>query len=81
METVERIFDRLPLEAVRIRTEVFIDEQGFKDEFDEIDDTAIHLVLYNNDKEPTDTCRSSLVGRRTVILFVGYRPEIWKDWE
>ncbi len=49
METVERIFDRLPLEAVRIRTEVFIDEQGFKEEFDDIDNIALHAVLYHDD--------------------------------
>lgn len=49
METVERIFDRLPLEAVRIRTEVFIDEQGFKEEFDDIDNIALHAVLYYDD--------------------------------
>ena len=31
-----KIFDNLPQEAKYIRTAVFIDEQGFKNEFDEI---------------------------------------------
>lgn len=41
---------------IKIRTEVFIKEQGFKDEFDEIDKTCFHIVLYDN-KKPVATCR------------------------
>lgn len=74
METVEKIFDKLPLEAVRIRTEVFIDEQGFKEEFDDIDKTALHTVLYSDDI-PIATSRifydeerkSYIIGRIAVI--------------
>ena len=33
-----KIFDNFPQEAKDIRTAVFIDEQGFKNEFDEIDE-------------------------------------------
>ena len=36
----------LPPEAAFIRTEVFIHEQGFCGEFDEIDSRALHFVLY-----------------------------------
>jgi len=39
-----------------IRSKVFIEEQGFKDEFDDIDNTASHLVLYI-DNVPVGTCR------------------------
>ena len=43
-------------DIIRIRTEVFIKEQGFKNEFDEIDKNCSHLVLYDN-KIPVATCR------------------------
>ncbi|MBR1619953.1 GNAT family N-acetyltransferase [bacterium] len=43
-------------DTIKIRTSVFIDEQGFKDEFDEIDKTCSHIVLYDNEK-PIATCR------------------------
>lgn len=33
-------------DALALRQEVFCDEQHFQDEFDEIDDRASHLVLY-----------------------------------
>ena len=45
-----KIFDNLPQEAKDIRTAVFIDEQGFKNEFDEIDDTAKHILIYHDGK-------------------------------
>ena len=38
-------FNHLPEEAKAIRFKVFVDEQGFQNELDAIDDTAIHLVL------------------------------------
>lgn len=33
-------------DAAAIRTEVFVEEQGFQNEFDETDRTAYHIVLY-----------------------------------
>lgn len=70
---IER-FDYLPEEAIQIRTEVFVQEQGFAMEFDEIDDSAIHLVCYDNSL-PIATCRyfwndqmdSYLIGRIAVV--------------
>jgi len=59
-------------DIVKIRTSVFIDEQGFKDEFDETDKTCTHIVLYNNEK-PIATCRyfkegeSYHIGRVAII--------------
>lgn len=41
-----KFFDCLPKEAKEIRQKVFIEEQGFADEFDETDKTALHLILY-----------------------------------
>ena len=74
MELVEKIFDKLPSEAVKIRTDVFIDEQGFSGEFDDIDETAIHTVLFS-DNIPVATSRiyydeereSYVLGRVAVI--------------
>ena len=43
-------------DIIKIRTSVFINEQGFKDEFDEIDKTCTHIVLYDNEKSIA-TCR------------------------
>lgn len=40
-------YEHLPIEAQKIREIVFMEEQGFHNEFDEIDSYATHLVLYN----------------------------------
>ncbi len=49
-------FTGLNNDIIGIRTEVFIDEQGFKDEFDETDKICSHIVLYDNEI-PVATCR------------------------
>ena len=46
---ITKRFTSLPDDARRIRTEVFVEEQGFKVEFDETDNTAVHLVMYDGD--------------------------------
>ena len=61
-------------DAILIRQKVFVEEQGFRDEFDEIDKTATHLVAYDNGK-PVAVCRffwsdersAYLIGRLAVI--------------
>ncbi len=40
----------------KIRTAVFIEEQGFENEFDKTDENCSHIVLYDN-KNPIATCR------------------------
>lgn len=55
METV--IYEGIPAYAKEIRQKVFVDEQGFQDEFDDIDDAAAHIVAFNEDKAPIATCR------------------------
>ncbi len=35
-------------DAFMIRTSVFVEEQGFSDEMDSLDETAWHLVIYDN---------------------------------
>ncbi len=51
-----RFYDTLPDEAFQIRREVFVEEQGFRDEFDEDDKRAVHLVVFEEGR-PIGTCR------------------------
>lgn len=43
-------FETLPTDAKMIREKVFMEEQGFQNEFDDIDFKALHLVLYQEQK-------------------------------
>lgn len=49
-------FNLLCNDAKMIRQSVFVDEQGFKNEFDEIDNKAFHIIIYIQNK-PAATCR------------------------
>ena len=51
------IFQTIPQQAVEIRQKVFVDEQGFQNEFDDIDLIAVHFVLFDDLNIPTATCR------------------------
>ena len=67
-------YDYLSDDAKFIRQEVFMKEQGFQNEFDEIDDGAMLIVLYD-EKRPVATCRvfegekehEFVIGRLAVI--------------
>ena len=67
-------YPSMPKEAWTIRDEVFVKEQGFEEEFDEIDGWATHLILFI-EGEPIATCRyffsenrgGYLLGRIAVI--------------
>lgn len=69
-----KIFDKLPEEAKMIRTKVFIEEQGFENEFDETDKNSIHIVIFES-SNPIATCRiydskerkSYVIGRIAVL--------------
>ena len=58
-----RAYNELPKEAALIRREVFMDEQGYEDEFDDVDGRALHLVAFLGG-EPAATLR----------LFSGEKP-------
>lgn len=70
-----RTYNQLPDEAFSLRVTVFVDEQGFVDEFDEVDKIATHLVLYEEGGKALGTCRvfageeegSYLLGRFCVL--------------
>lgn len=51
-----KAYNYLPEEARTIRQAVFVDEQGFKEEFDSIDNTAVHAIAFI-DGEPAATGR------------------------
>lgn len=51
-----KVFDTLCEDARRIREEVFVREQGFRNEFDETDRAAAHVVFYDQDL-PVAVCR------------------------
>ncbi len=51
-----KVYNRLPSEAKEIRLEVFVKEQGFEEEFDDIDETAAHIVLFDG-SQPVGVCR------------------------
>lgn len=51
-----KAYESLCHDALKIRITVFVDEQGFRDEFDDIDEKALHLVMYDDNK-PVATCR------------------------
>lgn len=69
-----KVFSELPQDAADIRVEVFMDEQGFMDEFDETDGISEHYVMYLEGGEPAAVCRTypsgtegcSIIGRVAV---------------
>ena len=44
------LYHGLPDEAAAIRNNVFVEEQGFTDEFDAIDERSWHVVVYDGEK-------------------------------
>lgn len=69
------VFHGLPQQAAEIRQKVFVEEQGFQNEFDDIDLTAVHFVLFDDSDIPIGTCRvfkddkkkSYILGRLAVV--------------
>ena len=45
-----QFYNELPDDAKMIREKVFIDEQGFENEFDDIDHHCLHLVIYQENQ-------------------------------
>lgn len=66
MELTTRIFTSLPDEAKQIRKTVFMQEQGFSEEFDHIDAYARHVLCYA-DGVAVATCRYFHSGSEYVI--------------
>ena len=70
-----KTYNFLPDDARKIREIVFMDEQGFQYEFDDVDGWATHFVLYDANGLPIATCRifagkeqgTFILGRLAVI--------------
>lgn len=65
-----KIYCTLPNDAKFIRETVFMNEQGFVNEFDEKDAIAKHLVLYDDTNRPIATCRF-FPNKEGTVCFVG----------
>ena len=50
MDQVKVFEGELPIEAKEIRTVVFVDEQGFREEFDTLDFEATHFLYFVDEK-------------------------------
>ena len=57
MKITIKHFDALPEESLRIRIKVFVDEQGFEEEFDKQDSKAVHFLAYSEENTAIATCR------------------------
>lgn len=69
MKITEQVLDTISQPCRDIRTEVFMDEQGFVNEFDEQDATAVHFLVHC-DGEPAGTARM-MKGERDGEYIVG----------
>ena len=72
-----QLAQRLLPGCIQIRTEVFMREQGFQQEFDAIDQSAIH-VLITQDGQPIATGRAYANGDPGI--FVIGRVAVRKSW-
>lgn len=67
-----QFYNQLPADAQMIRQAVFVEEQGFENEFDEIDNSCLHLVVYQ-DYQPIGCARmfdeggAMILGRIAVL--------------
>ena len=50
-------FDNLPEESREIRIKVFVEEQGFEEEFDTQDNYAFHFLAFSENNKAIGTCR------------------------
>lgn len=75
MELTEQMLDSINDACRIIRQKVFVEEQGFEEEFDTLDETAVHFLITVNGK-PAATARmmtgeqdgAFVVGRVAVLL-------------
>ncbi|SUP44384.1 GNAT family N-acetyltransferase [Veillonella criceti] len=64
------IYSELPETAREIRQVVFVEEQGFEEEFDAVDATAAHLVGFVDD-EAVCTCRFFRETENSSVFIIG----------
>lgn len=64
-----KVYDFLSEDAKIIRKKVFMEEQGFQNEFDAIDKKALHMVMYDENNEPLATCRIFESSEKNEYIF------------
>ena len=74
MMVYAKIYSTLPEEACYIREAVFVQEQGFFDEFDKVDLSATHFVLFV-DQEPAAVCRVFLDEEQYILGRLAVMPQ------
>lgn len=67
----------LPAAAMTVRNAVFVEEQGFTDEYDDVDGIATHFVMMDGDS-PVATCRV-FRGEDPKLYYLG-RLAVVKDY-
>lgn len=72
------IYEGLSDYAKEIRQKVFVKEQGFQNEFDDIDKTATHIVLFHDEKTPIATCR--IFWNETMDMYILGRLAVVKEY-
>ncbi len=70
------VFQALPIEAINIRNEVFVEEQGFQEEFDTADHIATHLVGFIDDKS---VATARIIPQKDNSFMIG-RVAVRKDY-
>ncbi len=78
MEIEIKEYDSLHDDAMKVRKEVFVKEQGFIDEFDDTDKISTHLVAYGSGR-PIATCRFFTDSEEDDTYILG-RLAVVKDW-
>ena len=49
MNLTSKIYTKLPADSKILRETIFVQEQGFEEEFDTIDSIATHIVIYDGE--------------------------------
>ncbi|QQK07408.1 GNAT family N-acetyltransferase [Miniphocaeibacter halophilus] len=75
---MHKFFDKLNEDIIKIREEVFIKEQEFNNEFDEIDENSL-LILYYYNENPVATARLYEDLENKNEYFIG-RVAVLKDY-
>ena len=64
-----QIDEHLSREAEEIRREVFMEEQGFRQEFDETDESCLHIVIFSEEGQAAGVCR--LIPEKSGVYRLG----------
>ena len=63
-----KAFDVLPKEGIEIRRKVFVEEQGIQNEFDKVDEIAVHFLVFDDMGAPICTCRVFFDDKKSVYV-------------